>query len=137
MKKLLALLALLAFLITLPCCAKEVYNDGNYSFDLDNVMIFRNGRELYYTLYVYPLANTKVKDRFYKATITQYTSNGGVRISKIHALDLKGNYIHTDNTKEFIKSKINNYSVVIGNNILATFTNCEDETMYLYCKPTK
>ena len=134
MKKLLILLTLL---FTFPCYAKEVYNDGSYSFDLDDVMIFRNGRELYYTLYVYPLANTRVKDRFYKATITQYTSNSGVSISKMHALDLKGNYIHTDNTKEFIKVKINNYSVAIGNNILATFTNCEDETMYLYCKPAK
>lgn len=134
MKKLLILLALL---FTFPCYAKEVYNDGNYSFDLDDVMIFRDGRELYYTLYVHPLPNTRVKDRFYKATITQYTSNGGVSILKMHALDLKGNYIHTDNTKEFIKSKINNYSVAIGNNILATFTNCEENIQYLYCKPAK
>ena len=134
MKKLLLLLALL---FTLPCFAKEVYNDGNYSFDLDNVMILRNGQELYYTLYVYPLANTRVNDRFYKSTITQYVSNGYANISNIHALDKRGNYIHTDNTRDVVKAKINNYRVAIGSNILATFTNCEDETMYLYCKPAK
>lgn len=134
MKKLLVFLALL---ITLPCCAKEVYNDGNYSFHLDDVMIFRDGQKLYYTLYVHPLPNTRVTDRFYKATITQYTSNGYANISKMHALDLNGNYIYTDNTRDLIKTKINNYRVAIKTNILATFTNCKEDIQYLYCKPAK
>ena len=132
MKKLLVLLALL---LTLPCFAKEVYNDGNYSFDLDHVNILGDGLELYYTLYIFPLANTKVKDRFYKATITQYVSNGYANISKMHALDFNGGYIHTDNTRDLIKTKISKYSVAIRDNILATFTNCQEEPPFLYCKP--
>ena len=132
MKKFLLLLALF---FTLPCFAYEIYNDGNYSFSLDHVMIFRNGQELYYTLFVNPLSNTRVNDRFYKATITQYVSNGYMNIPKIYALDLNGNYIHTDNTKDFIKTKINNDRIAIGNNILDKFTNCKEEIQYLYCKP--
>lgn len=132
MKKLLLLLALL---FTLPCFSYEIYNDGNYSFDLDYVMIFRDGRELYYTLYVKPLSNTRINDRYYKATITQFVSNGYANISKMHALDNNGNYMHTDNTKDLIKAKINNYKIAIGNNILATFTDCKEELQYLYCKP--
>lgn len=130
-------LILVIFLfVALPCVAKEIYNDGLHRFEVYDVMLLDNGRELYYTLYVTPLLNAKVNDRYYKATITQFVHNGYANISKIYALDINGNYIHTDNTRDLIKNKIQSYKITLGNTILSTFTNCKEHITDLYCKPS-
>lgn len=134
MKKIFLLLFLLLF--ALPSYAKlvELYNDGNYSFQTDSIMFTDYQTEIFYTLYILPLSNT---NKYYKTTITQFTTNKHMRISNMYALDKNGFYLHNDNTKNFIKTKIQNYSIPIGNNILKIFTKCNEDLMRLYCYPNK
>lgn len=133
MKKLFFLVVFL--FLSLPCIAKEIYSDGFYKFAVYDVMFLNHGRELYYTLYITPLLKAEVNDRYYEAKITQFVNSGLVNISSIYAKDINGNFIHTDNTRDFIKNKIQNYKITLGNIILSTFTNCQENFTNLYCKP--
>lgn len=131
MKKIFILLVFL--FVSIPALAIEIYNDGNYSYQTDSVIFVNNQRELIYTLYAIPT----IKDKYYKAKVSQYTTNGYTWVSSIYTLDNNGNYIHTDNTKDLIKKKISSYSVAFISNIKNSFTNCKEEIDYLYCTPKK
>ena len=131
MKRIMVLFILL--FVSIPTFAIEIYNDGNYSYQTDSVMFVNNQRELAYTLYVMPT----IKDKYYKARVSQYTTNGYTWVSSIYTLDDNDNYIHTDNTKDLIKKKISSYSVAFISNIKNSFTNCKEEIDYLYCTPKK
>lgn len=135
MKKILIILTFL--FLSLPAFAMELYNDGNYSYQTDSVFFVDNQREIFYTLYVKPTNKAQAKDKYYKARVTQYLTNGHTRVGSIYALDANNNYLHTDNTKDSIETKINNYSIVFINNIKYTFTNCREDISYLYCTPRK
>ena len=135
MKRLLIFLTFL--LISLPTFSMEIYNDREYSYQVDSVMFTERGRELLYTLYVVPLVNAQINDRYYKALVSQKIYNGYTSITQMYTLDKYGSYLHTDNTKDFIRTKINSYSATFINNIQNSFTNCEEKTMYLYCTPKK
>lgn len=131
-KKILWLLILSLFIT--PCFAIEIYNDNNYSFQVDSVMFFKNNNTMYYTLFVLPLLDVS---KYYKAQIIQYKTNNYLNISSIYTLNSKGQYIHTDNSKDIIKNTIIKYNISLGNNILDTFTNCEENINYLYCTPNR
>ena len=131
-KKILGLLILSLFIT--PCFAIEIYNDNNYSFQVDSVMFFENGNKIYYTLYVLPLLDNS---KYYKAQVTQYKTNGYLNISKLYTLSPNEQYVHTDNSKNIISNTIKNYNTTLSNNILNTFTNCEENISYLYCLPNR
>lgn len=130
-KKLILLLTIMLF--TNPCNAKEIYRDNSYHYGLDSVLITNYGRELYYTLYVTPLLNTPINDRYYKASITQNINTNNISISRIYALDINGKYIHTDTSKEAIKTVINNNKSIIKSQIMTYFTVCKEDLTDLFC----
>lgn len=122
----------------LPSLAKEIFNDGCYSFSITKkgISYFKKDNQLLYDLELKPIIQGFNNDTQYKVRVFHYLNTNYISIYSMDAYSKNGEYLFLNNEEKEIQNIIQQSSEKIKNYIFANYTNCINykyDSNNLYC----